>query len=61
MRDNYTPTAVPGTASANASSTPSGWTVVVVEWAFAGNWTAFAEYNYLDFGAPGVNFLGARS
>ena len=55
MRDNYTLTAVPGIASANASSTPSGWTVgVVVEWAFAGNWTAFAEYNYLDFGTPAV-------
>jgi len=25
------------------------------------NWTAFAEYNYLDFGTPAVNFLGARS
>ena len=60
MRDNYTLTAVPGIASANASSTPSGWTDgVVVEWAFAGNWTAFAEYNYVDFGTPGVNFLGA--
>jgi opacity protein-like surface antigen len=47
---------------ANASPTPLGWAVgVVAEWAFAGNWTAFAEYNYLDFGTPGVNFLGARS
>ena len=47
---------------ANASPTPLGWAVgVVAEWAFAGNWTAFAEYNNLDFGTPGVNFLGARS
>jgi len=62
VRDNYTLTAIPGIASANASSTPSGWTVGGgVEWAFAGNWTAFAEYNYLDFGTPAVNFLGARS
>jgi outer membrane immunogenic protein len=57
VRDNYTLTAVPGIAFANASPTPSGWTVGGgVEWAFAGNWTAFAEYNYLDFGTPGVTF-----
>ena len=57
VRDNYTLTAVPGLALANASATPSGWTVGGgVEWAFAGNWTAFAEYNYLDFGTPGVTF-----
>jgi len=37
--------------------TTSGWTVgVVVEWSFAGNWSAFAEYNYLGFGTPGVTF-----
>ena len=30
-----------------------------VEWAFAGNWTAFAEYNYLDFGTSGMNFTPA--
>ena len=60
VRDNYTITAVPGIAFGNASSTPSGWTVGGgVEWAFAGNWTAFAEYNYLDFGTPGVNFTPA--
>jgi outer membrane immunogenic protein len=60
VRDNYTVTAVPGIALGNASSTPSGWTVGGgVEWAFAGNWTAFAEYNYLDFGTPGVNFTPA--
>ena len=60
VRDNYTVTAVPGIALGNASPTPSGWTVGGgVEWAFAGNWTAFAEYNYLDFGTPGVNFTPA--
>jgi outer membrane immunogenic protein len=60
VRDNYTVTAVPGIALGNASSTPSGWTVGGgVEWAFAGNWTAFAEYDYLDFGTPGVNFTPA--
>ena len=30
-----------------------------LEWAFAGNWTAFAEYNYFDFGTPGVTFTSA--
>jgi opacity protein-like surface antigen len=46
-----------GTALANANPTASGWTVGGgVEWSFAGNWSAFAEYNYLDFGTPGVTF-----
>src|SRR6185295_16446107 len=36
-----------GTASANHS----GWTVGVgAEWMFAQNWTAKAEYKYIDFG-----------
>ena len=30
-----------------------------MEWAFAGNWSAFAEYNYFDFGTPGVTFTSA--
>jgi outer membrane immunogenic protein len=56
--------AVGGIALANATTTPSGWTVGGgVEWAFAGNWSAFAEYNYLDFGTSGVRFTagGGRS
>jgi outer membrane immunogenic protein len=57
VRDNYTLNAVPGGTLANASTTPSGWTVGGgVEWAFTGNWSAFAEYNYLDFGTPRVTF-----
>ncbi len=49
MRDDYTLT-VPG------------WTVGGgVEWAFAGNWTAFAEYNFLDFGTPRVTFTPTAS
>jgi outer membrane immunogenic protein len=56
VRDNFSLTAA-GTTVATANNTPSGWTAGGgVEWAFAGNWTAFAEYNYLDFGTPGVNF-----
>ena len=38
------------------SETRSGWTVGGgVEWAFVANWSAFAEFNYYDFGG-GTNF-----
>jgi outer membrane immunogenic protein len=57
VRDEYTLATIGGTTLANATTTPSGWTVGGgVEWAFAGNWSAFAEYNYLDFGTPSVAF-----
>ena len=57
VRDDYTLSAVVLGPVATASPTTSGWTVGGgVEWQFAGNWTAFAEYNYLDFGTPGVTF-----
>jgi outer membrane immunogenic protein len=57
VRDDYTLTALNGAAVANASANPSGWTVGGgVEWVVAGNWTAFAEYDYLDFGTPNVSF-----
>jgi outer membrane immunogenic protein len=60
VRDNYTLAAVGGGTLANANTTQSGWTAGGgIEWAFAGNWTAFAEYNYLDFGTPGVTFTSA--
>lgn len=60
VRDNYTLAAVGGGTLANANTTQSGWTAGGgVEWAFAGNWTAFAEYNYFDFGTPGVTFTSA--
>ena len=59
VRDQYTVTTA-GTTVATADTTPSGWTVGGgVEWAFAGNWSAFAEYNYFDFGTPGVTFTAA--
>jgi outer membrane immunogenic protein len=58
VRDEFTLTAVgTGATLANTTTNQSGWTVGGgVEWAFAGNWSAFAEYNYLDFGTPSVNF-----
>jgi outer membrane immunogenic protein len=60
VRDNYTLAAVGGSTLANANTTQSGWTAGGgIEWAFAGNWTAFAEYNYFDFGTPGVMFTSA--
>lgn len=56
VRDQYSVT-TGGTTVATADNTPSGWTVGGgVEWAFAGNWSAFAEYDYFDFGSPGVTF-----
>src|SRR5262245_53576279 len=59
VRDQYSVT-TGGTTVATADTTPSGWTVGGgVEWAFAGNWSAFAEYNYFDFGTPGVTFTAA--
>jgi outer membrane immunogenic protein len=58
VRDDYNLTGfTTGTTIATASTNPSGWTVGGgVEWVVAGNWTAFAEYNYFDFGTPGVSF-----
>jgi outer membrane immunogenic protein len=60
VRDDYTLSSFAGTALATASPTTSGWTVGGgVEWSFAANWSAFAEYNYLDFGTPGVTFTSS--
>jgi outer membrane immunogenic protein len=40
-----------------ASETLVGFTVGTgLEWAVSGNWSAKAEYNYLDFGRSAVNF-----
>lgn len=41
------------------SDTHSGWIVGAgVEWAFAGNWSAKLEYNYMDFGTDTLTFPG---
>lgn len=38
----------------NGSTTRTGWTVGAgVEWGFAPNWSAFAEFDYLNFGNTG--------
>ena len=44
--------------SALGSATPSGWTAGAgLEWAFfGGNFTAFAEYDYMSFGTSRVNY-----
>ena len=43
------------------TETRSGWTVGGgVEWAFLSNWSAFAEFNYYDFG-NGTTFTDASS
>ena len=43
--------------NSSASETRSGWTVGTgIEWAFAGAWTAKAEYNYIDLGRRTVDF-----
>jgi outer membrane immunogenic protein len=53
-------TTFPGLAPATLAGTLSdnrvGWTVGTgVEWAFAKNWTAKAEYDYIDFGTKVKN------
>lgn len=47
--------------SVSETHTPGGWTVGAgVEWAFAGGWSAKAEYLYVNFGStPYFNFPGA--
>jgi outer membrane immunogenic protein len=41
---------------ASASETRLGWTIGTgIEWAFWGNWSAKAEYNYIDLGSRAVD------
>jgi outer membrane immunogenic protein len=43
--------------NSSASETRAGWTVGTgIEWAFAGNWSVKAEYDYMDFGRRTVDF-----
>ncbi len=49
--DNRISLTVPGVGSASQSQVHSGWTVGAgVEYMFAPNWSAKAEYQYYDFG-----------
>lgn len=42
--------------AASSSQSRTGWTFGAgVEYAFAQNWSAFVEYDYLDFGTKGAN------
>jgi outer membrane immunogenic protein len=42
------------------SNTRSGWTIGGgVEWMFAPHWSAFLEYNYMDFGSQSASVTGA--
>lgn len=44
-----------GTQIGQVSGGRSGWTVGVgSEYKFAPNWSAFAEWNYADFGTNGI-------
>lgn len=46
-----------GALAASASDTPAGWTVGAgLEYAFAPNWSAKVEYNFIDFGKNRTTF-----
>src|SRR5207248_3313507 len=52
-------TAVTGFTVDNADRTRWGWTVGAgAEYAFAPNWTAKLEYNFMDFGKQRETFVG---
>jgi len=49
-------------ATATVSDTKIGWVVGAgVEWAFAPQWSAKLEYNYMDFGTDNVSFAPGRT
>jgi len=52
-----------GSQVAQFASNRSGWTIGGgVEWMFVPNWSAFLEYNYMDFGtASGATVIGGTS
>jgi outer membrane immunogenic protein len=44
-----------------ADQSRTGWTIGIgVEWAFAPNWSAFAEWDHYDFGTDRVGFCDGR-
>jgi outer membrane immunogenic protein len=55
--DNFSIAGIGSIYNSSASETRSGWTVGTgIEWAFAGNWSAKLEYDYMDFGRRTVDF-----
>ena len=55
--DNYSSSSIAGTLLSTADVNRTGWTVGGgFEQAFAGGWSWFAEYNYLNFGTNTVTF-----
>jgi outer membrane immunogenic protein len=50
----------PGTFSSTPNSTNTGWTAGIgIEWAFAGNWSARAEYDYIGLTNQTYTVAGA--
>jgi len=48
-----------GAQLGEASNDRTGWTVGAgVEWRFAPQWSVFAEYNFMGFGAQSATFTG---
>jgi len=57
VRDNIT-TTVGGATTGTGIVTPNGWTVGAgAEFMFLGNWSVFAEYDYLGFGNNQVSLI----
>jgi outer membrane immunogenic protein len=51
-----------GTTVQTGTDTRAGWTVGAgVEWGFSGNWSATAEYDYIEFGSRSVAMFGAST
>jgi outer membrane immunogenic protein len=57
VRDNIT-TTLGGATTGTGIITPTGWTFGAgVEFLLLGNWSVFAEYNYLGFGNSQVSLI----
>ncbi len=55
--DDHSIQSAVGTVLWTGNNTRSGWTAGLgMEWLFAPNWSAFAEYNYLGFGTRTIGF-----
>jgi outer membrane immunogenic protein len=62
VRDQHVETFVDGAPSRSAELTRSGWIVGGgLEWKFVRNWSAFVEYNFMDFGTKRVQYTSSFS